>query len=181
MQQKSWFSLSLLSLSSIYQKSSVSVCRHRYYHQRGDNTTWVKEGETEGKGIKIWREVEETSSKRNREINLGEITPALFTFLFLSLQLPCLQREEKRRDEKRREVSIRQMEIIIFKDNNYIYIIKNQFQPPVILFPTKSSQFWLSPVNNYISSPDVALWHISYQWITTVLSVFSSNVPEKLK
>lgn len=136
-QQKSWFSLSLLSLSSIYQKSSVSVCRDRYYHQRGDNTTWVKEGEKEGKGIKIWREVEETSSKRNREINLAEITPALF-----------------RREEKRRELSIRQMEIIIFKDNNYIYIIKNQFQPPVILFPTKSSQFWLSPVNNYISSPE---------------------------
>ncbi len=46
--------------------------------------------------------------------------------------------EEKRRDEKRKRSSILQTEII-FKDNNYIYIIKIQFQPPVILFPPKIS------------------------------------------
>lgn len=97
--------------------------------------------------------VQRNGKKKGREINefVGDYSKP--DSLYYIVNMYTREGEEKRRDEKRKKWSSSLQTEIIFKDNNYICIIKIQFQPLVILFPTKSAQFWPGPVNNYVCWP----------------------------
>lgn len=141
-----------LALTSIYRQSSVAGCRQRCYQKSGDKTAWdeVKERNPE----------EETRGEAQRKPMMKPSKPIVspFSFVFLSfvsifpasINGGSKSRWLRDRTARGKKRSFGSQTEIIFKDNNYISVIKIQFQPPVILFPSKS----LKMVQLIITSAD---------------------------